>query len=222
MAYSTTDIVFAGLLANKVAESLPRLNDVQNELMKHVLPPIPFLSKNTDVNVKTKDGYTGGIINRADPPPVESDQFFPISFSKDGGPRYLLPYEPMISINGGQNYVLRNTAKTKTEDGNVLSGGIIERWSQKNIDVTITGVLMGSIMKGTVDECFPREDFEKLRNYINGAVVNVYCEPLQLLGINRLFITDFSYPFTKGENVQAYELKCLTDHDFKLLLDIDD
>ena len=47
----------------------------------------------------------------------------------------------------------------------------------------------------------------------------VYCEPLQLLGINRIVIEEMSFPFTKGENVQAYEISALSDFDFNLLLE---
>ena len=52
--------------------------------------------------------------------------------------------------------------------------------------------------------------------------LKVYSPPLELLGINRIVIESFSFPFSKGEDVQAYEIKAFSDFDHKLLLDIND
>ena len=129
----------------------------------------------------------------------------------------------MINISGKNTIVRRNVAKAKTKGGLELGGSIKERWNQGDYDITITGVLIGSLLTGNVEDCFPREDFEKLRDFMTAPKsLKVYCEPLQLLGINQIVIEDFSFPFTKGENVQAYEIKCYSDFDYKLLLDIED
>jgi hypothetical protein len=80
---------------------------------------------------------------------------------------------------------------------------------------------MGSILTGDVSECFPREDFEKLRDLLTyPKELYVKCEPLQLLGINRIVIEDMSLPFTKGENVQAYEIKGYSDSSYNLLIEL--
>lgn len=235
MAYNNTDILFASLVGSKV--SVPRFNTVQNELMKHVLPPIPFLPLKREISIDEVDddfelrheGFAtsksdfNADLWKADAP--TSKQFFPFWFVDEKGNKWLLPYEPMISISGKNTIIRRNVAKAKSTnvDGISLGGSIKERWNQADYEITITGVLIGSLLTGSVKECYPISDFEKLRNFmIAPKSLKVFCEPLQLLGINQIVIEDFSFPFTKGENVQAYEIKAYSDFDYKLLLDIND
>jgi len=237
MPYNNTDILFASLVGSKV--SIPRFNAVQNELMKHVLPPIPFLPLKNEIDIaKVDDTYEtnteslkneSGTFNidlwKADQPTPEDQQFFPFTFVGKDGQKYLLPYEPMISISGKNTIIRRNVAKAKSTnvDGISLGGSIKERWNQADYEITITGVLIGSLLTGSIKECYPISDFEKLRDFmIAPKSIKVFCEPLQLLGINQIVIEDFSFPFTKGENVQAYEIKAYSDFDYKLLLDIND
>ena len=237
MAYNNTDILFASLVGSKV--SIPRFNAVQNELMKHVLPPIPFLPIKNEVNIDSVDddfelreenfaaskSDFSSDLWRADAPTPTDRQFFPLSFEGKDGQTYTLPYEPMISISGKNTIIRRNVAKAKstTIDGKSLGGSIKERWTQEDYEITITGVLIGSLLTGSVNECYPIKDFEKLRDFMTAPKsLKVFCELLQLLGINKIVIEDFSFPFTKGENVQAYEIKAYSDYDYKLLLDIND
>ena len=224
MQLDKTGIIFSSIVGAKGASALPRLATLQNELMKHVLPAIPFLPVTSqNISIKNSDRAMDAELWKADPKLNASDQFFPFSFVGDDGQAYLLPYEPIININGKNTIVRRSVAKAKTSDGLALGGKIKERWTQDDYDITITGVLIGSIITGNVENCFPREDFEKLRDFMTAPrSLKVYCEPLQLLGINELVIEDFSFPFTKGENVQAYTIKAYSDFDYKLLLDLDD
>ena len=223
MKFDKTGIIFSSLVGAGVTSAIPRLTSVQNELMKHVLPPIPFLPFRNTIEIEESDSTIDAELWKADPKLNASDQFFPFSFVGDDGQAYLLPYEPMININGKNSIVRRKVAKAKTSDGLALGGTIKERWTQDDYEITITGVLIGSIITGSVEDCFPREDFEKLRDFMTAPKsLQVYCEPLQLLGINEIVIEDFSFPFTKGENVQAYTIKAYSDFDYKLLLELDD
>lgn len=223
MSFNTSTILLASVVGSKVAESLPRLSMVQNELRKHVLPPIPFLPKTNETGVPaTSSVNLNARIWQADAPNV-SGQFFPLSFRRkldeatSSEPWYTFPYEPLISISGKNNIVKRNVAKATG-----FIGTVKERFSQDDYSVTITGSLIGLQLMGTYDECFPRHDFERLRDYcICPGGIEVRCEPLQLLGINSLVVEDFNFPFTKGENVQAYELQCLSDFTSELLLEIE-
>jgi hypothetical protein len=125
----------------------------------------------------------------------------------------------MISITVNNIIIKRNVAKAHYD----LQGTIKERWSRGDYEITITGVLIGSLLTGSVAECFPRKDFEILRDIITKPKSwKIECSPLELLGINQIVIEDFSFPFTKGENVQAYEIKAYSDFNYKLLLDIND
>jgi len=219
MKLNQQDILYASLLGSQVTKSIPRFTAVQNELMKHVLPPINFLPiQNQEIGLKEVSTDVTADLWKADGPTAEDRQFFPFSFVGDDGVRYLLPYEPLVSISGKNILVRRNVAKASG-----VIGSVKERWNQADYEITITGVLMGSIITGNVDDCYPREDFERLRDYMTKAkALTVYCEPLQLLGINKIAIEDFSFPFTKGENVQAYEIKAYSDFSYGLLLDIND
>jgi hypothetical protein len=221
------DILFASLVGSKVVKMIPRLNAVQNELMKHVLPPIPFLPFRNDEGVVevSQEEYLN--LWEADKPVSQEQQFFPLSLSIDDGATWFrLPYEPLISISGKNVIAKRRVAKSEKNTATDLKAGeffgtIKERWSQDDYDITITGVLMGALLRGNYEDCFPKADFEKLKKILTFSKhIKVTCPPLELLGINSIVIDDFSFPFTKGENVQAYEIKCCSDSSYNLLLDI--
>ena len=219
MEFNEKSILFASLLGSKVAQQIPRFETVQNEIGKRVLPPISFLPfKNNPVKINEPEGnFNPSELWMADAPKSESEQFFPFTLIDELGREFLLPYEPMLSISSKNNIVKRTVAKA---DDFKYQGTVKERWSRDDYEIKITGVLIGSILTGDVSQCYPKEDFEKLKNFLEGkSSWMVYCEPLQLLGINRIVIEEMSFPFTKGENVQAYEISALSDFDFNLLLE---
>ena len=230
MKLNQTDILFASLVGSKVTKAIPRFEAIQNELAKHVLPPIPFLPFKNEEEIETTKGSYDGDLWKADSPTPKDQQFFPLTLivevETNGSTkqqRFLMPYEPMINISGKNSIVRRNVAKMKQNNGVSIGGSIKERWTQDDYDITITGVLIGSILKGSTEDCYPKDDFQSLLVYLTAAKrIGVECEPLQLLGINYIVIEEFSFPFTKGENVQAYEIKAYSDFDYKLLLDIND
>lgn len=216
---SNNEILFASLVGSKTVKSLPRFNAVQNELSKHVLPPIPFLPFQNEIGVNTGSVISSGSLWESDKVNADS-QFFPLSFRKriPGEKWFTFPFEPMITISGKNNIVKRSVAKAPK-----LIGTIKERWSQDDYKITITGALIGLNERGAPEDTFPRKDFELLKDYCTAPEgLEVRCEPLQLLGINYLVIEDFNFPFTKGENVQAYELNALSDFSFDFLLEIED
>lgn len=217
------DILIASLFGSKIIQMVPALDVINNELSKHVLPPIPFLPFRNDEGVlKPKVSALESTTWQADFPLDEAQQFFPLSMSIDEGKSWFrLPYEPIISITGKNVIAKRRVAKWNSEATNNLTGTIKERWSQDDYEITITGVLMGSIMRGTVEDCFPKEDFLKLKKILTNAKhIKVACPPFELLDIHNIVIDDFSFPFTKGENVQAYEIKCSSDSSYNLLLQV--
>jgi hypothetical protein len=222
MALTNQDILFAALVGSKAMESVERFSTVQNELMKHVLPPIPFLPVRNQDGVRNRTNldagdYTDQELWQADRPLSEDQQFFPLKFSfRDEGPFWLFPYEPMITISSG-NVIAESTV---AKQGDAFRGTVKERWSMKDWDITITGVLIGSIMQGKAEDCFPSQKLSELFEFLIAAKsINVYNHALERLGILKIVIYDYSFPFTKGENVQAYELKCKSDDAFELLID---
>ncbi|WP_348824013.1 DUF6046 domain-containing protein [Flavobacterium aestuarii] len=193
------DILFASLMGARAFKTVERLGFVQDDLIQKGLPSIPYLNTNQPVD-------------RID----EKKQYFPLSFSfTENGTKWTFPFEPMINITSGNSIVKRNVSK----QGNKLTGTIKESWSRKDFDITVTGVLIGSIMQGKPEDCFPKEHFIELFNFLkHSKEIYVYCHPLELLGITKVVVEDYSFPFTKGENVQAYELKLISDFSYSLLV----
>lgn len=231
MTFSDKDILVASLIGSKAVEAVPRLAVVENYMEKHVGIPIPFLPFKNKVEVGSRRSEDEDDNPQADSRPNEltkwkanksnvDGQFFPFSVKRAGtkDPFYTLPYEPLISISGKNNIVKRSIAKAPN-----FIGTVKEHWSQDDYSITITGMLFGSNEIGAPQNTFPREDFEKLREYCTSPTgLEVQCEPLQLLGINNIVIEDFSFPFSKGENVQAYDIKATSDFSADFLLEIKD
>lgn len=216
MELNNQDILFASLMGSQAVGLIQRSNIVQNELSKRVLPPIPFLPLQNRVLIEQSSDYeyqdswtTNDIV-------YEGKQFFPLSFSfTEGGQKWLFPFEPMINISSGNNIIKRNVAK----QGEKLIGTIKERWSRKDFDIQVTGVLIGNMLQGTPEQTFPREQMERLFEFLkHSKEFFVYCHPLEILGITKVVVEDYSFPFTKGENVQAYDLKLTSDFAYNLLI----
>ena len=218
MSLSNQDILFASLMGVRNIGVYQRSQLVQNELSKHVLPNIPFLplQQNDSAVTGSKTINPSFRLNQADAATPESQQFFPLSFSftKDGT-KWLFPYEPMINISSGNNIVKRNVAK----QGKELVGTVKERWSRKDFDIQVTGVLIGSLLKGSVEDCYPKKQLQELFEFlIYEKEFYVYSPPLDALGITKVVVEDYSFPFTKGENVQAYDIKLVSDFSYNLLV----
>lgn len=219
MEITGTDLYFAGLMGSKAVGLIQRAGIVQNELTKRVLPPIPFLPLKNENNVSPIDGGSSfaSLSNWQQNEGIsESQQFFPLSFSfTEGGQKWLFPYEPMINVSSGNNTVKRNVAK----QGKNMIGSIKERWNRKDFDISVTGVLMGTELKGTVEACYPKKQLGELFKFlIHSKEIFVYSPLLEGFGITKVVVEDYSFPFTKGENVQAYELKLTSDDSYNLLI----
>lgn len=216
MALTDKDILFASLMGSNAVGTIERSRLVQDELSKRVLPRIPFLPLQNKSVIADENLNPSWLINQTDLPIPESQQFFALSFSlTQGGERWLFPYEPMITISSGNTVIKRNVAK----QGDKLIGTIKERWNRKDFDITVTGVLMGSITTGKFEDCFPRDQMQKLFEFLKyNKEFFIYCAPLEILGINKVVVEDYSFPFTKGENVQAYDLKLTSDDFYNLLV----
>lgn len=216
MTLSNENMLIASLMGSQVVEQLPRFAAVENELSKHVLPPISFIPLNNKADeLYTAQDFEPVELWMNDKAKPESAQFFPFSFySQDGKTRWTLPWEPLISITSHVRLIERNIAKS----GDSLIGSIKERWSLDDYEITITGAFLGEKMKGKPAETYPRKDMEKLRDILlSPRAIKVECEALQILNITHLSIIDMSFPFTKGESVQAYEIKAKSDFPWNLI-----
>lgn len=217
MALDNQDILFASLLGSHAVGQIQRFNALQNELQKHVLPPIPFLPFKNTIDIAQKEKTSDVQFTwEADTPLSEAQQYQPTSFAFEGrNTKFLFPYEPMLTISSGNTIAESNVAK----QGDAFRGTIKERWSANDWDITITGVLIGSMLRGTHEDCFPRKQLDELFEYLIAAKrIQIFNAALEPLGILYCVVYDYSFPFTKGENVQAYEIKCKSDDAFNLLI----
>jgi hypothetical protein len=218
MSFTNQDILFASLMGVKNVGLYQRSQLVQNELSKHVFPNIPFLplQQNDNMVHRSESVNANFLLNQADEATPETQQFFPLSFSfTEKGTRWLFPYEPMLNTSSGNNIVKRNVAK----QGENLIGTVKERWSRKDFDIQVTGVLIGSLMKGSVENCFPKKQMIELFEFLKfSKEFYVFSPLLEIQGITKVVVEDYSFPFTKGENVQAYDIKLVSDFSYQLFI----
>lgn len=217
MKLTNENILIASLLGSKVVEKIPRFEKVANYMETHVGVPIPFLPIRNEVKIDEVDGFDVGVVGQGPTPLSVDQQFFPFSFKKPTEAQwYTLPWEPMISIEGRNKVARRYVAKQGANN----IGSVKERFSTDDFDITITGTLFGLQESGKPVETYPKDDMQRLREYlISAESLQILSEPLQILGINRIVVDSMSFPFTKGENVQAYEIKAWSDFDFQLLIE---
>lgn len=216
MELTGKDLIFASLMGSNAVGTIQRTQLVQNELSKHVLPPIPFLPIQNSTTIANTSVNPTWQLNQADAETPEEKQFFPLSFSfTENGQKWLFPYEPMINTSSGNSIIKRNVAK----QGDKLIGTIKSRWSRKDFEFSVTGVLMGNLLSGSVEDCFPRKQMESLFAFLkHNKEFYIYCAPLEIMGVTKVVVEDYSFPFTKGENVQAYDLKLVSDFSYNLLI----
>ena len=116
---------------------------------------------------------------------------------------FQLPLDPLVSISGKNEIVCRNVAR---HDGKT-HGSIKEKWRASDWNITIAGVLMAG--RDTSIE----QLVERLRLYIEADEnIEIVCPYIrESYGITRIVIESYDFPFTKGEENQAYTLKCKSD-----------
>lgn len=126
---------------------------------------------------------------------------------------WMFPIEPLISISGKNIIVKRNVAKA-----NNFRGSIKERWSEDDFSISIQGSFREDDFKK-----YPESDIQDLMYYLNQRQsLYVKNELLQLLDIHQIAIESYSFPFTKGENVQNFSIDAVSDDKYKLFIDVKD
>lgn len=131
---------------------------------------------------------------------------FPLSFAVEGGPWWLLPYEPQVTIAGSNILVKKQVAK------GAVRGTIKERWAQGDYSIRISGILMGE------DGKYPEEDVKQLRSFCEAGKVLVKSPQMELFSITQIVVEDWNIPFTSGQANQAYTINAVSDDIYKLLL----
>ena len=131
---------------------------------------------------------------------------FPLYFAVEGGPWWLLPFEPQVTISGSNVLVKKQVAK------GAVRGTIKERWAQGDYSIRINGILMGEGGK------YPTEDVKKLRSFCEAGKVLVKSPQMELFSVTQIVVEDWNIPFTAGQANQAYTINAVSDDIYKLLL----
>ena len=131
----------------------------------------------------------------------------PLWMRLEGEEWWLLPYEPIITINGKNVITKKQVAKGK------VRGSIKERWSQDDYQISINGILMNPNGDG-----YPDKDVMALKRLCEAAKVQVMCPLFEIFSIDQIVIESFDFPFTPGPFNQAYTIGAVSDDIYKLLL----
>lgn len=122
---------------------------------------------------------------------------------------YTFPLDPIISLQGKNIIVRRYVSKRK------YGGSIKERWSQDDWELTISGTIIGEAehvgehVKTIHKICSEsKQGVEISCDFINDYV-----------GINRIAIESFDFPFTKGVENQDLIIKAYSDDVYNLLIE---
>ena len=140
-------------------------------------------------------------------------QHFPLSFYMPltgcGESKFTFPIEPLISISSKNVIIKRKPAKS------TMRGTIKERWGEDDFLINIEGSFVHPDL-----HTYPAEDVATLMEFFGmKRPFRVTNELLLLLGINQIMIESHSFPFSKGENVQNYNITAISDNTFELFID---
>lgn len=124
---------------------------------------------------------------------------------------FTLPVDPIISLSG-KNIITRRYVSKSSK-----AGSIKERWSQDDWDITISGALIADDEASLGEQCAAlREICEQGKNG-----VSITCDLLNsYMGIYRMVIEQFDFPFTKGIENQAFSIKGYSDDVYSLLIEL--
>jgi hypothetical protein len=123
---------------------------------------------------------------------------------------YQLPNEPTVLITGKKNIVKTALA------GNTQSGTVKELISVEDYDIVIRGIAINTDSKFT----YPEDQIKAIHElFLLNEAHFIDCGLTALLGIDKLVIEEITFPEMIGiQHAQAYELKCVSDNDFELVI----
>ena len=136
----------------------------------------------------------------------------PLSFRLPDGSWWLFPIEPLISVSGKNIIIRRNVAKSERR------GTIKERWAEDDLQINIQGSLVHSDL-----QTYPSQELSTLHQAITQRkAIEVKNELLQLLNVHQIVVEPYSFPFSKGENVQNFSIDAFSDDLYELFIEVKD
>jgi len=185
----------------------------------HVLPPLPPFPESKQIGISNVSGYTVESIPEELSTPANSIFGTPMCFplriktkSQRESEYWLLPVEPMITVGGGNTVAFRHVAKSKS-----LRGTMKERWNVDDYTISINGLFTKKD-----NWTYPKSEMIRLRNILEAReAIDVQCDLLEIFKIGRMVIEKYDFPFTKGEENQAFSISAYSDDDWDLFIKLD-
>jgi len=137
-------------------------------------------------------------------------QVLPLSMRLPDGRWWHFPIEPLVSVSGKNVIVKRNVAKSEN------IGTIKERWAQDDYSINIQGCFVTPDL-----QTYPTQEVQYLEQIISQKrPIEVLCDLFQMLGIHQIVVESYSFPFSKGENVQNFSIDAYSDDLYELFIDV--
>jgi hypothetical protein len=208
----TTRFILENLATLKLGYALP-LYDSDANLPRTMA--VGNLSNADLLEIVVAGGDDGTASSRYDKPEYAysqayvRNQIFPLRFRKsDESDFWEFPLECIFSLKQKNIIVKRAVAKNKGR------GSVKESFTKDDVEITIQGLFFDRNGE------YPDLDLKKLRSYVEcGEAIQVECPLFEIYDITHIVIEDCDLPFTKGENIQGFALKCVSDDLTQLLLE---
>lgn len=233
---NSQDLIFASLMGVNNFKTFERLKIVENDLSKKVFPSIPFLPFQNEDRIVQQTYESELKQNKYFNEIPPDQQFFKCGFSfRNSDTVWYFPYEPLITVSGGwvnnranvskkpaiemPNFETSPTLNPKRLKFNDVSGTMVTTRRMKDFEISITGIFFGKQENGTPEQCYPIDQITQLLDFLTEVnEIRIYHEQLLTLGITNIVIEDYSFPFTKGENTQAFEIRAISDFKHDLIV----
>lgn len=126
---------------------------------------------------------------------------------------WTLPFDPVMSVSGGNNIVRSGVLKQDNTNNN-RRGTIKEVWSQDDYNIQIAGLFIGQ-----EEDDIPMNDLGKLRNLCEAReLIEVESDLLEIFNIRFIAIEKFEFAHTAGRQNQQFSITAYSDDDFSLLV----
>jgi len=134
----------------------------------------------------------------------------PLSLRMPNNSWWQFPIEPLLSVSGKNDIIRRKVSKP------VKRGTIKERWAEDDYTIIIQGSFVHDDLYS-----YPEQNVTDLKNIIRQkTAIEVQNDLLQLLDIHQIVVESYSFPFSKGENVQNFSITAFSDDLYDMFIDV--
>lgn len=179
----------------------------------YALPPVIPFRNIVIVSDKSRNGNPDTLVNAAVQKGLANlgSTLFqcPVTLRLNGN-ELKLPIDPLISIACKNNVTRRYVSKSG------MRGSIKEFWSQDDVEISISGVLiaddadgLGGYIQSLMSFCTATEAVEIISDFLQDN-----------FNITKIAIESYDFPFTKGIENQSFSIKAYSDDGYELLEEV--